>query len=140
MHPLHERHLLMTRRHLLGRAASGLGAAALASLLTPQAFANAAAGAGRPTSAPNPAPAAGGGRGLANLPHFAPKAKRVIYLYMSGGPSHLESFDYKPKLADLQGSAMPESFTKGQPIPQLQAHKLQVLAPQLRLQQFGKQG
>ena len=48
------------------------------------------------------------------------KAKRVIWLYMAGGPSHLETFDYKPQLAEMHGQPMPESFTKGQPIAQLQ--------------------
>ena len=56
-----------------------------------------------------------------------PKAKRIIYLYMAGGPSHLETFDYKPKLAEMHGQPMPESFTKGQPIAQLQGQKLDLL-------------
>ena len=54
------------------------------------------------------------------------KAKRVIFLCMAGGPSHLETFDYKPKLDELNGKAMPESFTKGQPIAQLQGKELKV--------------
>jgi hypothetical protein len=58
-------------------------------------------------------------RGLSGFPHHAPKAKRVIFLCMAGGPSHLETFDYKPQLNKLSGKAMPESFTKGQPIAQL---------------------
>ena len=58
-------------------------------------------------------------RGLTGVPHHTPKAKRVIFLYMSGGPSHLETFDYKPQLDKLNGEPMPESFTKGQPIAQL---------------------
>ena len=65
-------------------------------------------------------------RGLPGFPHHAPKVKRVIYLYMSGGPSHLETFDYKPQLDKLDGAPMPESFTKGQPIAQLQGAKLKV--------------
>ena len=52
-------------------------------------------------------------RGVVNPLHFAPKAKRVIFLYQAGGPSHLETFDYKPKLAEMHGKPMPESFTKG---------------------------
>ena len=51
-------------------------------------------------------------RGVVNPLHFAPKAKRVIFLYQAGGPSHLETFDYKPKLAEMTGKPMPESFTK----------------------------
>ncbi len=51
---------------------------------------------------------------LANLPHFAPKAKRVVYLFMSGGPSQYETFDYKPKLVDMMGKELPESIRGGQ--------------------------
>ena len=54
---------------------------------------------------------------------------------MAGGPSHLETFDYKPKLAELHGKPMPESFTKGQPIAQLQGQKLNVLRPAAPVQQ-----
>ena len=68
------------------------------------------------------------------FPHHAPKAKRVIFLYMSGGPRHLETFDYKPKLAELDGKPMPESFTKGQPIAQLQGQKLKVQGPPHQVQ------
>lgn len=52
--------------------------------------------------------------GLAGLPHFPPKAKRVIYLFQSGGPSQIELFDYKPRLMEFQGSDLPESVRKGQ--------------------------
>jgi hypothetical protein len=54
------------------------------------------------------------------------KAKRLIYLYQAGGPSHLETFDYKPALAKLNGQAMPESFTKGQQLAQLQGKALRL--------------
>ncbi|MBT5910178.1 MAG: DUF1501 domain-containing protein, partial [Opitutae bacterium] len=54
------------------------------------------------------------------------KAKRVIFLCMAGGPSHLETFDYKPKLDEMNGKPMPESFTNGQPIAQLQGKALKV--------------
>ncbi len=73
-------------------------------------------------------------------PHFAPRAKRVIFLYMSGGPSHLETFDFKPALATLDGQKMPESFTAGQPIAQLQGQKLVCLAPQFKFRRHGKSG
>jgi hypothetical protein len=79
-------------------------------------------------------------RGLAGFPHHKPKVKRVIFLYMSGGPSHLETFDYKPKLADLDGKPMPESFTKGQPIAQLQGQTLKVQGPLTKFKQYGKAG
>jgi hypothetical protein len=86
-------------------------------------------------------PAAEKVRGLAGLPHHPPKAKRVIYLYMSGGPSHLETFDYKPELDKLDGKPMPESFTKGQPIAQLQGAKvLKVQGHLAKFQKHGKSG
>jgi len=78
--------------------------------------------------------------GLAGLPHHKPKVKRVIFLYMSGGPSHLETFDFKPKLAELDGKPMPESFTKGQPIAQLQGQTLKVQGPLTKFKQHGKAG
>ena len=89
-------------------------------------------------------PASAEGRPLARRRQPAarrpPKAKRVIFLYMAGGPSHLETFDYKPKLAEMHGQPMPESFTKGQPIAQLQGQKLNCFAPQHPFQKFGKSG
>ena len=57
---------------------------------------------------------------------------------MAGGPSHLETFDYKPKLDELNGQPMPESFTKGQPIAQLQGQKLKVQGHLTKFQEFGK--
>ena len=77
-------------------------------------------------------------RGLAGFPHHKPKVKRVIFLYMSGGPSHLETFDFKPKLAELDGKPMPESFTKGQPIAQLQGQALKAQGPLTKFKQHGK--
>jgi hypothetical protein len=99
MHLWQEHALLQTRRHFFGRAATGIGAVALASLLSE----NASADATLPKAA-----------GLANLPHFAPKAKRVIYLFQSGAPSQLDLFDHKPKLASLGGTELPESIRQGQ--------------------------
>ena len=72
--------------------------------------------------------------------HFAPKAKRVIFLCMAGGPSHLETFDYKPQLANLDGKPMPESFTKGQPIAQLQKQQLKCLGPIFKFRKHGQSG
>src|SRR3954462_7657520 len=91
-----ERRLLLTRRQLLGRTATGIGTAALASLLNPS-----LARAADPTSK---------SIGLPGLPNFAPKAKRVIYLFMSGGPSHIDLFDYKPALQKLHGTELPDSI------------------------------
>ena len=75
------------------------------------------------------------GRGRFAPLHHAAKAKRVIWLTMAGGPSHLETFDYKPKLAELHGQPMPESFTKGQQIAQLQGQKLICFGPQTQVQE-----
>ena len=68
------------------------------------------------------------------------KAKRVIFLCMAGGPSHLETFDYKPKLDELHGQPMPESFTKGQPIAQLQGQALKVQGHLTKFKKYGKGG
>ena len=78
--------------------------------------------------------------GLSGFPHHAPKAKRVIFLCMAGGPSHLETFDYKPQLNKLSGKAMPESFTKGQPIAQLQGQTLKVQGHLTKFKKYGDSG
>lgn len=114
--------LLAARRSFLGRSSLGLGSLALAHLL-PQA---ARAEDNRP--------------GVAGLPHFPPRAKRVIFLCMAGGPSHLETFDYKPVLAARHLQRMPESFTQGQPIAQLQGQELKCFAPQFRFSRWGQSG
>lgn len=73
-------------------------------------------------------------------PPKAPRAKRFIHLCMAGGMSHLESFDYKPKLAEMHGKPMPKSFTEGQPIAQLQGKKLNCLGPQFKFHKHGESG
>jgi len=70
----------------------------------------------------------------------SPKAKRVIFLCMAGGPSHLETFDHKPTLAKMDGKAMPESITQGQPIAQLQGQELKCLGPQWDFAKHGQSG
>jgi hypothetical protein len=72
--------------------------------------------------------------------HVAPKARRVIWLTMAGGPSHLETFDPKPVLAKEHGNAMPESLTKGQQLAQLQGAQLKCFGPQWGFKKFGKSG
>jgi hypothetical protein len=72
--------------------------------------------------------------------HFPAKARRVIWLSMAGGPSHLETFDPKPKLVEMHGKPMPESFTRGKQIAQLQGQKLVCYGPQLPFKRFGKAG
>ena len=113
----------INRRSFLSRASLGLGATALASLAK-QGCLEAAEAKG----------------GLTGFPNFAPKAKRVIFLCMAGGPSHLETFDYKPRLAKLNGQPMPESFTKGQPIAQLQNQQLKCLGPIFKFRKHGQSG
>src|SRR5689334_4680060 len=111
----------INRRTFLRRSATGIGGLALASLLDPMLL----AGAARADNSPGiGGKGADRWRGVMNPPQYPPKIRRVIYLYMAGGPSHLETFDYKPELAKLTGQPMPESFTKGQQIAQLQGQKL----------------
>jgi hypothetical protein len=101
-----------------------MGLLGLNSLLSPRLFAS----------------SQGDSRGVVNPLHFPAKAKRVIYLYQAGGPSHLETFDYKPKLQSMDGQGMPESFTKGQQIAQLQGKELKCFGPQYGFKTFGKSG
>jgi Protein of unknown function (DUF1501) len=95
MSPASEHHLKLTRRALFGKGAMGLGAAALGSLLERDGFA---------LSPDKAAPA---------LPHFAPKAKRIIYLLQNGAPAHVELFDYKPKLKEWHGRQIPDEVVGG---------------------------
>lgn len=111
------------RRTFLSRSLTGLGTFALSSLLA------------KVNAAPKSV-----SKGVVQPLHFEPKVKRVIFLTMAGGPSHLETFDYKPKLAAMDGKPMPESFTKGQPIAQLQGAKLNCLGPQHTFVKAGKSG
>ncbi len=95
MDPIREQIDVMTRRHFFGRAGLGLGSAALASLIGSE---------GSPARAD----------GLPGLPHFAPKAKRAIYLFMNGGPSQMDLFDYKPRMEALFDKDLPDSIRMGQ--------------------------
>ncbi len=114
-----------TRRVFLGRASQGLGALALGSILQPRLLQAAAIRAVQ---------------GAVNPLHFPAKARRVIWLSMAGGPSHLETFDPKPKLVEMHGKPMPETFTQGKQIAQLQGQKLVCYGPQLPFKRFGKAG
>ena len=78
--------------------------------------------------------------GFAGLPHLPARAKRVIFLCMAGGPSHLETFDYKPTLEALHGQPMPTSFTDGQPIAQLQGAELKCQGPMTTFKRHGQSG
>ena len=118
---IHE-HNSLARRAFLGRTAQGVGGLALAALAAPRSL----------EAAPQ--------RGvLPSLP-LPQKAKRVIWLTMAGGPSHLETFDHKPKLAELDGQPMPESMTKGQQLAQLQGQKLICFGPQHPFKPMGPSG
>src|SRR5829696_6624947 len=97
-----------TRRQLFGLTSRGIGGAALSSLLGPTLAAASAGGPQRDVKT----------GALAGLPHFAAKAKRVIFLHQSGGPSQLETFDYKPALAQYQGTQIPDSVRMGQRVAQ----------------------
>ena len=123
-----EMNLNIRRRTFLGNGVAGLGLLALNTLLNPR------------TLAASTDSAAGRWRGVVQPLHFPAKAKRVIFLYQAGGPSHLETFDYKPKLAEMNDKEMPESFTKGQQIAQLQGKKLICFGPQYKFRKFGKSG
>jgi hypothetical protein len=122
MNPLHDHSLLLTRRHFFGRAATGIGVAALASLLDK----------GRASE-----------RETASLvPHFKPKAKRVIYLFQSGAPSQIDLFDYKPKLEKLRAKELPDSVRMGQRLTGMTATQASFpLAPsKFRFECHGRSG
>ncbi len=104
MDPRLEHQLLLTRRRFFGLSGAGIGAAALATLINDDLVAGSPGKAGDQSSR----------GGLPGLPHFAPRAKRVIYLFQSGAPSQMELFDYKPRIEDLQGTELPSSIRMGQ--------------------------
>ncbi|MBO0801440.1 MAG: DUF1501 domain-containing protein, partial [Blastocatellia bacterium] len=103
--PSDEIRTMMTRRHFFSRISYGIGTAALASLLTENGYA--APGSGQENK----------------LPHFKARAKRVIYLFQSGGPSQLELFDPKPQLEKYRGQNLPESIRMGQRLTGMTAYQ-----------------
>ncbi len=116
---------LQTRRELFSRSALGIGSAALASLLASE------SNAGPKESDIVP--------GLAGLPHFKPKAKRVVYLFMNGAPPHLDTFDYKPEMEKHRGKEIPESIHKKQRLSTMtQGSKKLVLPPYPKFKKYGK--
>jgi hypothetical protein len=114
----------LNRRSFLTRSSLGLGGIAALSLLEPAVAAPSMSSLG----------------GLEGFPHQSPRVKRVIFLCMAGGPSHLETFDHKPKLDEMDGRPMPESFTRGQPIAQLQGQELKCLGSRFPFQRHGESG
>ncbi|HEX2747067.1 MAG TPA: DUF1501 domain-containing protein, partial [Verrucomicrobiales bacterium] len=95
MTPQHDRRLHLTRREFFGRGATGIGIAALASLLQRSGLA---------------AETQNAARGLEGYPQTVPKAKRVIYLFQNGAPTHVDLFDWKPKLKALHGQPVPQEY------------------------------
>ena len=124
MNPIEQRKQLLTRRSFLGLSSTCLGAAALNSLLNESAI-------GQNSGSP-----------LSGLPHFAPKAKRVIYLFQSGGPSQHELWDYKPKLMDMVGNDLPPSVRGNQRVTAMTSGQLSFpIVPSLyKFDQHGESG
>jgi hypothetical protein len=120
---------LLTRRHFFGRSCAGLGTIALASLLNPEVLAA-------------DADASRSGAGVDGFPNFAPKAKRVIYLFQSGAPSQIDLFDEKPRLQGLQGTELPDSIRMGQRLTGMTARqdRFPVAASRFRFARHGRSG
>ena len=118
--------MIETRRHFFGRTATGIGTAALASLVNPQLFGD------QPTTQ----------LGAMGATHFAPRAKRVIYLFMSGAPSQLDMWDYKPQLQDWYDKDLPDSVRNGQRITTMTSgQKRFPIAPStMKFSQHGQHG
>src|SRR5437870_389275 len=120
---------LITRRHFFGRSAAGIGTAALASLLNERLFA-----ADKDLSLKT--------HGVLPALHLAPKAKHIIYLFMSGGPSHIDLLDYKPKLREYHGKELPGSVRMGQRVTGMTANQksFPCVAPMFKFAQHGSCG
>ena len=94
--PLTNHQLSVNRRHFFGKMATGIGGAALSSLLARDGMA-----------------ADDGRSGLPDVPHYPPKAKRVIYLFQNGAPTHVDLYDYKPRLKEMHGKPVPDEYFAG---------------------------
>jgi hypothetical protein len=116
-----------TRRQFLGRAATGVGSLALASLLNPRLLAS-------------DTPLSQSPHGVLKQFDFAPKAKRVIFLFQSGGPSQFELFHNRPKLTEMHGQAMPDSLTHGERLAQIRGQKLVVCGSPYKFARYGQSG
>ena len=119
-----ENGLNMNRRRFLSRLSLGIGSAALGSLMIPDLF----SGSSEEKML------------MAGLPHFAPKAKRIIYLFQNGAPSQLDLFDYKPKLQDMFGQDLPASIRMGQRLTGMTADqkKFPLAATKFKFNQYGE--
>ncbi|MEM7313736.1 MAG: DUF1501 domain-containing protein, partial [Planctomycetota bacterium] len=129
MNPIQERIRLLTRRQLLANSHKALGGAALATLLGQ----NVMAASNSPISANSDVPIG---------PHFAPKAKRVIYLFMAGGPSHIDTFDHHPEIRKFHGQELPASVRMGQRITGMTSGQksFPVVAPMFKFERYGQHG
>ena len=118
-----EHGLNMNRRKFLSRLSLGLGGIALGSLMIPDLFSG------------NEEEAI-----MAGLPHFAPKAKRIIYLFQNGAPSQLDLFDYKPKLREMQGQDLPASIRMGQRLTGMTSNQktFPLAGSKFAFQQYGR--
>lgn len=127
MNPIREYSLLQTRRQLLGNTSRAVGAAALASLMNPG-----LTGMSMAAEAPSDR--------LPSLPHFAPKAKRVIYLFMAGGPSHIDTFDYHPEIREMHGKELPAEIRGDQRITGMTSGQksFPCVAPMFKFQKYGE--
>src|SRR5213078_1060165 len=134
MDPWKSTGLLLTRRHFFSLNAAGIGTAVLATLLDGDLL--------RAESAANQAPADRPFPGLPGIPHFPPKAKRVIWLFQSGGPSQMDLFDYKPALKERRGQELPGSIRMGQRLTGMTATQdtLPVAPSIFKFAQYGKSG
>src|SRR5689334_9628947 len=126
MHPRHEQ-LLQDRRNFLATSANGVGLLALASLLSEDRRLAAA-----PTPSVDPL--------AVRPPHFAPKAKNCICIYLEGAPSQLDLWDPKPKINELHGQKLPESFTKNVRFAFLQKETATVLGSPRKWAKYGSYG
>ncbi len=129
--------LQIARRHFFRECGVGLGKMALASLLTDAFTASRAQAQNSPL--PGTFGRGGGGEGVSHHPHFAPKAKRVIHLFMAGAPSQLDLFDYKPELAKMEGKPIPPSVINGQRYAFIRPDAA-VLGPQFKFSKHGQCG
>ena len=120
--------LLETRRQFLLRTGNGIGAAALSTMLNPSLIGSAMGEGMQPYG------------GLPSIPHFPGKAKRVIYMFMAGGPSHIDLFDYKPIQRKLHGTELPDSVRQGQRLTGMSSGQksFPCVAPMFEFGQYGE--
>src|SRR6059058_5225510 len=132
MHPLQERLNFISRRHFFKQTGLAAGRIALAGMMLPELAR--ARGAGMSIATAHPA--------LPGLPHFAPKAKRLIYLFMNGGPSQIDLLDYKPGLGKIYDTDLPDSIRAGQRLTTMTSGQARFpIAPSVyQFKQYGKSG